>query len=116
MLLLKTPPGSTSKCSCSRACKWRLLILVTWVMVSREITRTSRSCRNVSPNLPIHNTHRLDVRRQFHHKTDQFPGQNKSCNPLVCAGYSIIKVTGRLISKTALQAVVYLWTQFCYTR
>src|SRR5579864_7346469 len=50
--LLKTPPGSWSKCSSSIARSMRALILVTLETSSSESSFFSRALRNLSPNSP----------------------------------------------------------------
>src|SRR3954453_16526576 len=51
--LLKTPPGRSSKCSCSIACSMRALIFVTLETSSSESSFFSRALRNFSPNSPM---------------------------------------------------------------
>src|SRR5450631_2198618 len=50
--LLKTPPGSRSKCSSSMAWSMREPILVTLETSSYESSFFSRALRNLSPNSP----------------------------------------------------------------
>src|SRR5713101_3078354 len=50
--LLKTPPGSRSKCSSSIACSMREPILVTLETSSSASSFFSRALRNLSPNSP----------------------------------------------------------------
>src|SRR3954470_2824885 len=57
--LLKTPPGRSSKCSCSMARSMRAPILVTLETSSSESSFFSRAVRNLSPKSPTWPCERL---------------------------------------------------------
>src|ERR1035441_756590 len=79
--LLKTPPGSWSKCSSSMARSMREPILVTLETSSREISFFSRALRNLSPNsLGLAHPRRRSVRLRSQQRMERQQGKEGAPN------------------------------------